>query len=281
MNSSPSSEKPVAGAAKPLPRIRLFRTPPDGWGETLFPVSFDGFAETPAGEAPGQHVMEPDLVFYASLLTSTCHRFPVAEMISRFLAEKLGLNEAFAQVLHTALQELLMNAVIHGNLEMKGRFEDGESFSRYCEQVEARLADSRLAARRVKVRVARTPKALTLRVAQEGLSFAWNREPQGMLYQGRGISLIRACGGMIEAGDGEREVSVTFRLEDDAPEKTADVMAPDELSALQRARILLVDDAEFNVIMLQEVLGSRGFRNCMKALDGEKALEMTLAHKPD
>ncbi|MBN8530625.1 MAG: fused response regulator/phosphatase, partial [Alphaproteobacteria bacterium] len=42
-----------------------------------------------------------------------------------------------------------------------------------------------------------------------------------------------------------------------------------------------VDDAEFNVIMLQEVLGSRGFRNCMKALDGEKALEMTLAHKPD
>lgn len=50
---------------------------------------------------------------------------------------------------------------------------------------------------------------------------------------------------------------------------------------LEDSLILLVDDMEFNLIILQEVLSSRGFNNTMTARNGVEALNLTKQQKPD
>lgn len=272
MSFLPSSDRNVYFTeSRRIPCIKLFRASPEQ--ENLFSQAYDGFWESFADETPSLPEMGDDHVFYASLLTPTCYQMPVAEMIGRFLAEKMHLNEDFQQRLQTALQELVMNAVLHGNLEVAERFESSEGFNDYCKLVDGRLKQPAYVKRRVTILVIRRRQGLTLRVIQEGATFYWKQEEHNALYQGRGIALIRACGGFLEAGNGSHEVSVTFRLEDEVSEKTPD--------ALKQAKILLVDDAAFNVNLLKEALRERGFEHCLTAHDGRKALEMTLEHRPD
>lgn len=54
-----------------------------------------------------------------------------------------------------------------------------------------------------------------------------------------------------------------------------------ESNAIYESRILVVDDAEFNRIMIRKMLNSHGFNNIQTAVDGEDALEKIKESVPD
>jgi len=102
--------------------------------------------------------------------------------------------------LRGALQELLLNAVEHGNLEMfYQRKQQAVAEGWYEELLSQRLADPRFRNLHVIVRVyqERTVKHLSYRIADEGNGFAWRKylakpvPSEARAVSGRGILLAR------------------------------------------------------------------------------------------
>lgn len=122
-----------------------------------------------------------------------------------------------------ALQELLFNAVEHGNLEIQDR-EKQEALADGCydQLVAQRLAQSRLRARRVMIRVfhERSNNHLEYRITDEGKGFPWQavltrsqemRESEGA--SGRGILLTRAFFPSLTYNERGNEVTITVPMD--------------------------------------------------------------------
>jgi DNA-binding response OmpR family regulator len=134
---------------------------------------------------------------------SVMHHLERGEFVFRTLEEARRLA---MQIAHAApdparvvlgLTELMMNAVEHGNLgisyEEKTRLIADQSLAA---EIERRLADPDLAARRVRVRIERQPDALSYTVIDEGDGFDWQSyldiSPERAFdTHGRGIALSR------------------------------------------------------------------------------------------
>ena len=122
-----------------------------------------------------------------------------------------------------ALQELLFNAVEHGNLEIQDR-EKQEALADGCydQLLAQRLAQSRLRARRVMIRVfhERSNNHLEYRITDEGKGFPWQavltrsqemRESEGA--SGRGILLTRAFFPSLTYNERGNEVTITVPMD--------------------------------------------------------------------
>ena len=121
-----------------------------------------------------------------------------------------------------ALQELLFNAVEHGNLEIQD-LEKQEALASGCydQLLAQRLAQPRLSARRVTIRVfhERSENHLEYRITDEGKGFPWRtvlarsqeiRESEGA--SGRGIVLTRAFFPSLTYNERGNEVTITVPL---------------------------------------------------------------------
>lgn len=95
------------------------------------------------------------------------------------------------------LQELLINAVEHGNLGI--RYAEKTALvveNRWQDEVERRLADPAFSRRRVTVQFSRTSEEIALRIQDEGDGFDWhqylNLSPErAFAPHGRGIAMAR------------------------------------------------------------------------------------------
>jgi|HubBroStandDraft_6_1064221.scaffolds.fasta_scaffold352912_2 hypothetical protein len=130
---------------------------------------------------------------------------PIAEMVADFLAGRLFLPSGLRASIACTMQEAVLNAVLHGNLAItdksRGACAAAEDLGR---EIEARLADPAVAARRCEIRIRWTAAAIVVRVSDEGAGFvpaALRADPA--LPHGRGIAIIMAltagarwtCGG--------------------------------------------------------------------------------------
>jgi sigma-B regulation protein RsbU (phosphoserine phosphatase) len=115
---------------------------------------------------------------------------------ARNLSTMLALACPNSDLVAVGLQELLINAVEHGNLEI-GAAQKQELLlaGTWREEVERRLADPRYADRRVIVTFRRGERMIALTIQDEGEGFdhgayAAGRNP-GESYRGRGIAMAR------------------------------------------------------------------------------------------
>ena len=124
--------------------------------------------------------------------------------------------------LRIALQELLANAIEHGNLAISAD-EKMDALARgdYERLVEARRRDSRFEARRVSVRVTydRGEGHVQYRITDQGAGFNWRTvvaraETLGSRLEGagRGIFLVRTLVPVLTFNDKGNEVVMTFPL---------------------------------------------------------------------
>jgi CheY-like chemotaxis protein/anti-sigma regulatory factor (Ser/Thr protein kinase) len=124
--------------------------------------------------------------------------------------------------LRGTLQELLFNAVEHGNLEIF--YQDKQQAlgqNRFEELVKQRLAQSRLKDRRITVHVLyeKDAKSLTYRITDEGAGFKWrsilNRSQDACRSEdvnGRGIFLAHSFFPSLTYNDRGNEVTFTVSL---------------------------------------------------------------------
>ncbi|WP_291844275.1 ATP-binding protein [Maricaulis sp.] len=115
---------------------------------------------------------------------------------ARNLATMLALACPNADLVAVGLQELLINAVEHGNLEIDAAMKQDLLMSgRWRAEVETRLADPAYSDRVVIVSFQRSERIISLTVQDEGGGFDHesylSADPPGEGYRGRGIAMAR------------------------------------------------------------------------------------------
>ncbi|MDH5667608.1 MAG: response regulator [Nitrospira sp.] len=134
----------------------------------------------------------------------------------------LTLSEVRRLHLRGALQELVMNAAEHGNLEISyGEKQQALAEGRYEELLEERLARPQLRTRKIIIQVLYEKEAgcVVYRVIDEGTGFNWRdilgRSPDacdGKDASGRGIFLARSLFPDLTYNDPGNEVMITVPL---------------------------------------------------------------------
>ncbi|MDP1946012.1 MAG: response regulator [Nitrospirota bacterium] len=134
----------------------------------------------------------------------------------------MGLMEARQLHLRAALQELVMNAVEHGCLEVRYRDKiEAMAKDQYDALIQQRRQDARFRGRRVTIRAIydKRQQILTYQIADEGKGFNW--KSRGNLRHdacptgdgsGRGIFLTQSFFPDLRYNDKGNEVSFTVRL---------------------------------------------------------------------
>ncbi len=118
-----------------------------------------------------------------------------------------------------ALDEALVNAMVHGNLEVSSELRQNDDGKPYVEMIEKRKSEARYNSRKVHVRLHATPSQATFTVRDEGPGFdrsilcdptkAENLEKAG----GRGLLLINAFMDGVCHNDKGNEITMIKRKE--------------------------------------------------------------------
>lgn len=132
-----------------------------------------------------------------SLTTTSAYRLFVARAFSLGLAQRTEISNTVRANIETALQEVIANAVIHGNLGIA--MTPGTSIAAVAELDDLtlrRLGDPVLAARRVRILASWTKDRIEIRVRDEGQGYslemarvAAERRPEDA-FCGRGLQVI-------------------------------------------------------------------------------------------
>jgi len=114
-----------------------------------------------------------------------------------------------------ALEEALMNAIIHGNLGVPSSLKD-ESNTKFEEKIEERKKEEPYSSRKVEVSYSYKENEVTYTISDEGDGFDWglfiNKSEEEMLMQthGRGIMIMKAFGSSINYNEKGNSVTITF-----------------------------------------------------------------------
>lgn len=170
-------------------------------------------------ESTGQHYAKTCLMkaqekhpdIFISLTTASAYCFPVAQDICQMLGSRLLLSPALRLDVQTCLQEVLINAIVHGNLQLKSRFTSCESFERYCQQTQQQIMDPLLGQRRIRIYIWHDQHFLTLQVQDEGKAlFTLSDEHDAPCPHGRGLFLIRSLSESYWIGKDHSSLYIRF-----------------------------------------------------------------------
>src|SRR5579864_1408228 len=129
-------------------------------------------------------------------------------------------QESRAKKLTVALQEALVNAVVHGNLELSSELKE-RGDSSFAEALAERAADARLAERIVDVLVDYDGKRCRWIITDQGKGFDHERvlaslesdDPNILLSSGRGILIMRSFMDDLKYEEGGRRLILTLLRE--------------------------------------------------------------------
>lgn len=152
-----------------------------------------------------------------SLTTASAWKIDLTQLVTEAVIDRFGpVNDARRHEIELCLSESLTNALLHGNLEMDSAPRDSLSgLVRYLDQIEERLRDSRLAAKRIDLLI--TPSSsgrLRVAVRDRGPGFDaeyyLDRPLVTEAKHGRGLPLIRQLAGSVAARDAGRTLVMSF-----------------------------------------------------------------------
>ncbi|EME71574.1 chemotaxis response regulator protein-glutamate methylesterase [Paramagnetospirillum caucaseum] len=232
-------------------------------------IEVGGTGLHPVGSCFRRHLAEGGLGL--SLRSDTAYggdvALPFAQAVGRRLAEPEG------GALEFIIQEMVTNALLHGNLMVGGIDSDGGGgLDGFGERIEAALADSERAGRRVQLSASLVGDRLELAVEDDGPGFdhpdshANSRRPHGLALLESMVSDLR-----IEEG-GRRTVATlvipTRQLRPEPP-------------GLESVRVLVVDDNLMNRVLMETLLLRMGVGRVETVESGEKGLAAIAREKPD
>jgi anti-sigma regulatory factor (Ser/Thr protein kinase) len=134
------------------------------------------------------------------LTTRSAYRCAVAKTFIAAVAERVALSDDVRERAHTALQEALMNAVLHGNLGLDSALRDDlAGLDKTHQQIEQLLANPQTALSAVRIDALWNSALLMIMVADSGGGFERSRLPSaddwaaaGHLGSGRGFLILEA-----------------------------------------------------------------------------------------
>jgi len=147
--------------------------------------------------------------------TEDAYRSPTAAGIMAELSSLLGFADDHLELIETALHEAILNAVIHGNLQLKSIGEEFGNqnmmaFESFFEVIETRLQDSERAALKVTIVAEVRSDALTLSVRDQGNGYDVHTVNAPKQAAGRGLLIIRSVADALRFEDDGRCITMVF-----------------------------------------------------------------------
>ncbi|MBL4692327.1 MAG: ATP-binding protein [Magnetovibrio sp.] len=148
--------------------------------------------------------------FSFSFSSKTVYRLPVAHCITNALFTHFDLKPSLRDNVEMALHEALVNAVVHGNLELGHIRKDSlDSLQSFDEEAEVRLSDPEFSLRKIDVSIECLKTTIEIKVVDQGEGFsidhdAWHDLPW------RGINLISTLTSSVRAGESGEPLTMIF-----------------------------------------------------------------------
>lgn len=293
-------------AVKPAPEgagqntLLLVKGGADDFADAL-PDTARGLVEVSDGEsaediAGAVDAGIPGAGWFASVKTATALEIETASILVAKAAKALDLEAVFDDArledISTAVRELMMNASVHGNLELPSPDSSAKSVMEHHRSVSERMQNPTYSERRVRFEVTCDETTAAFSVIDEGLGYVPEAKPEEAHYSGRGMKIVQDLSDDLSLAEGGRRTTVTFNKSTKEAEPVASVpgsTAPqphrDVLSLVgdevHKCSILVVDDEEMLVQMTQFQLEDAGFTRLDQAFDGEEAWRKIKEKAPD
>jgi anti-sigma regulatory factor (Ser/Thr protein kinase) len=156
-------------------------------------------------------LMNRDERLLVSLTSPTAYHQPCAIPLINSIALCLGLTETQRNRMSTALHEALVNAVVHGNLELHSEFQNSDTLFCHYERIEETLSQAPYIRRRVEIACDWSSHYVAIAVTDEGPGFDFEAEPLSkQSISGRGLSLIASLTDDVMIDQGGRRILMNF-----------------------------------------------------------------------
>jgi len=199
----------LKGAANHFPR-NLLDSEPEAVLQTLRSMAIDSRRRKTALAAL-------DNQYFEFTLSNNRADIPaISERLANAVVETGLCDRSVATRIGVALEEALLNAIIHGNLEVASALRQVDE-STYYREIELRRGQQPYADRKVKVTAKISAKEAAFVIQDEGPGFDVNQVPDPTdpdnLFRvgGRGIMLMRAFMSAVHFADGGRRVTLVKR----------------------------------------------------------------------
>jgi anti-sigma regulatory factor (Ser/Thr protein kinase) len=146
--------------------------------------------------------------FY-SFQTRSAYQQPVAKILADFFIETARLSLDQGYKLHTALHELVINAMMHGNLELSSAYRTVNELYDTLQLME-RLVQGEKGDRRIRVTYTTTDQWLEITVEDEGEGFDFTsyQSPETHAISGRGIMVVQSSVDRLTYSDAGRKAHI-------------------------------------------------------------------------
>lgn len=169
--------------------------------------------EAAGGQVPDLSAIKLDGL-YLDLSTMTAYGLEPAHQFCDALAERIELSEQTRSMMELALHEALVNAMVHGNLEIGPIAKESlDDFIQFCQLIETRLADPQFGARRVVIYATWAGETVDVAIEDmgQGYDVSVMDEPIDVGKKcGRGLFLIRDIARDVSIEDGGRRMVMRF-----------------------------------------------------------------------
>lgn len=151
--------------------------------------------------------------FGLSITTQSAYRLPLSLMLAEHFTERGWLPEHLRDSLETCLHEAMLNALIHGNLEIHSDFKSLSAFQKFYENIHQQMLQSAYAYRYVIIMLTRHQGKLHLFISHEGCGFTRScpTDTPPSLH-GRGLSIISRLSDRLEWIHHGKTLHIEFSL---------------------------------------------------------------------
>ncbi len=234
----------------------------------------------PAGDTTNLTWPVPMVRCYSRIL-------PTVEVTVSLLAMLLPpmVDQSLLSPLLTALHEVLCNAFLHGNAGLVSDYTTMEEMEQFQQLVTEHLQRPACYCQPVTLSLTQDEDGMVwLRVSDQGRGFMLGRQTEisGISMHGQGLAIARQLMDDVRCEDEGRTIALHHRRLQDAyrrlHQRGNNCLT---FGYLQRTRILVVDDHEFNRLLITRILAERGFQHIRYATNGQEALDITREWQPD
>jgi anti-sigma regulatory factor (Ser/Thr protein kinase) len=155
-----------------------------------------------------------------ALTTRSAYRHPVVKVFVRAMATRIDLSRDLRERIHTAVQEAVMNSVLHGNLAINSEFRDSlEGLDNSHQAIEMLLTSPQIARSMIRVEAIWNSTMLYVLVRDSGAGFKRSELPSPSAWwkaghhgSGRGLAILEAFCDRIALLNGGATIKLGFRL---------------------------------------------------------------------
>lgn len=155
-----------------------------------------------------------------AVTTRSAYRHQVAKVFVGGLADRLDLSQDLRERIHTAIQEAVINSVLHGNLAVGSELRDSlEGLTTSHQAIEVLLTSPQIARSMIRVEAIWNSSMLYVLVRDSGAGFNRGERPSPAAWQeaghrgsGRGLAILDAFCDRVALLNGGATIKIGFRL---------------------------------------------------------------------